>query len=286
MSQTATLEEPKAATTISDLCALAIRVPLYHQRIIEEARNTEAPVDGVGGIGRAPDIRELALGEPAPEITEAAFEKIQHLEAIVAASERIINGLADDSPRFEDIRTAIREVVGRVREYGRATLGKILSLNRIDPPARAVTTAAFKALDESVERLGELSQVPIRAQSIVATADVAQGRSAPSPGNTSASNATNTESEPGQAAAEIAGAEKGPQAFEHALPANSEQIEWSGPLTKAEMARRITGDPKARTRKVESLLGRYGIELVGGCLYRVRLDTMDKETRRKMTEST
>jgi len=60
--------------------------------------------------------------------------------------------------------------------------------------------------------------------------------------------------------------------------------EFSAPMSLSEMARRITGDPDARPRKVRPLLKRYGLEQVGnsGRLWRVRLETMDAGTRRKI----
>jgi hypothetical protein len=58
--------------------------------------------------------------------------------------------------------------------------------------------------------------------------------------------------------------------------------EWSAPMAKAEMARRITGKANARSREVEALLRRFGLERVAGLKWRVRLDTMDPATRRKI----
>ena len=53
-------------------------------------------------------------------------------------------------------------------------------------------------------------------------------------------------------------------------------------MTRAEMARRITGKDKARTREINTMLERYGIERVEGNRYRVRIDGMDPNTRRKI----
>lgn len=60
--------------------------------------------------------------------------------------------------------------------------------------------------------------------------------------------------------------------------------EWSAPMSKSEMARRIMRDKDARSRKVEALLKRHGLEHIKGKQYRVRLDTMDALTRRKLEE--
>jgi len=57
-------------------------------------------------------------------------------------------------------------------------------------------------------------------------------------------------------------------------------VEWSHPMTKAEMARRITRNPNARTRDIEELLEkRYDVEHIKGYIYRIRIDSMDKRTK-------
>ena len=61
-------------------------------------------------------------------------------------------------------------------------------------------------------------------------------------------------------------------------------IEWSIPMSKAEMAKRLTGDPNARSRKVEALLARYGLEQVSPRQWRVRLDKMDMASRAKVED--
>jgi hypothetical protein len=58
--------------------------------------------------------------------------------------------------------------------------------------------------------------------------------------------------------------------------------EWSAPMTRTDMARRITGDRYARPRKVEKLLHRYGLRHVDGRMFQVRVDTMDSATRKKV----
>jgi hypothetical protein len=63
---------------------------------------------------------------------------------------------------------------------------------------------------------------------------------------------------------------------------SNREREWSGPMSRSDMARRITGDPSARPRKVQALLERYGLEHIKGRQYRVRLDQMDASTRRKL----
>ncbi len=61
-----------------------------------------------------------------------------------------------------------------------------------------------------------------------------------------------------------------------------EKPEWSAPMTRTEMARRITGNETPRLRKVQPLLDRFGLDHVEGRNYRVRLDRMDANTRRKI----
>lgn len=198
MAQAATLEEPKPVAQISDLSVLVASVPKLHLDIIEEARKAakgEYPGVACDGLGKVPDLPAIARGEPPHEVIEAAWEKIQRIETIVSASGQIITGLGDDSARFNDIRIAIRDAVHRVREYGRATINEVRSLNRVDLNVNAVHAAAFKALEESAERLGELSQVPLRATPPVVASEVVDPK-----------RAMTVEDEPDQAAAEIAAA--------------------------------------------------------------------------------
>ncbi len=65
-------------------------------------------------------------------------------------------------------------------------------------------------------------------------------------------------------------------------PAPRIEGEWSAPMTKAEMARRITGNRKARAREVEAILVSYGIKNLSGNKWSVRLDGMDSNTRKKI----
>lgn len=58
--------------------------------------------------------------------------------------------------------------------------------------------------------------------------------------------------------------------------------EWSAPMTKTEMARRITGRNKVRAREVEPFLAQHGLRHVAGRKFIVRLDTMDANNRRKL----
>jgi len=58
--------------------------------------------------------------------------------------------------------------------------------------------------------------------------------------------------------------------------------EWSAPMSKSEMARRITGRRKARAREVASFLEPHEIKSVGGNKWIVRLDKMDANNRRKL----
>jgi len=56
--------------------------------------------------------------------------------------------------------------------------------------------------------------------------------------------------------------------------------EWSAPMTRTEIARRITGRANARPRKVQALLNRYGLQHVAGRMYQVRLDKMESNIRK------
>jgi hypothetical protein len=60
--------------------------------------------------------------------------------------------------------------------------------------------------------------------------------------------------------------------------------EWSAPMTRTEMARRITGKKKPRPREVDDFLHRHGLEHVSGRKCRVRLDNMDKAMRGRLEE--
>lgn len=61
------------------------------------------------------------------------------------------------------------------------------------------------------------------------------------------------------------------------------RVEWSVQMSKTELARRLTGEHNARPRKIEALLQRYGAEQVTDRQWRVRLDTMDTATRKRIT---
>ncbi len=72
------------------------------------------------------------------------------------------------------------------------------------------------------------------------------------------------------------------------FPAGQDQVianeEWSAPMTKTEMARRITGKRKARPREVAAFLNQHGLRHVAGRKFIVRLDNMDANNRRKLEE--
>lgn len=57
---------------------------------------------------------------------------------------------------------------------------------------------------------------------------------------------------------------------------------WSPPMSKTEMARRITNRSSARPRDVETILEQYGIRNVEGNRWTVRLDKMDAATRKRL----
>ena len=59
--------------------------------------------------------------------------------------------------------------------------------------------------------------------------------------------------------------------------------EWSAPMSKTEIARRITGDQRARPRNLNDLWSRLDLDPIGS-KYRVRLDTVDPNTRRKLEQ--
>jgi hypothetical protein len=75
-----------------------------------------------------------------------------------------------------------------------------------------------------------------------------------------------------------------PEAKNPALdqPLNGEVGEWCIPMPQIEMARRITGKKRARAREVQAFLRRHGLECVRGNKWKVRLDKMDQDTRRKL----
>jgi hypothetical protein len=60
--------------------------------------------------------------------------------------------------------------------------------------------------------------------------------------------------------------------------------EWSALMSLSEMARRLTGDPNARPRKVRSILESCGLRHVEGHMWQVRLDTMDLQTRQRFKQ--
>lgn len=66
------------------------------------------------------------------------------------------------------------------------------------------------------------------------------------------------------------------------VPTEISQQAWSSPMTRTEMARRITGTKKPRPRDVDVLLRQYGLRSAGGRKWQVRLDTMDGYTRGKI----
>ncbi len=68
---------------------------------------------------------------------------------------------------------------------------------------------------------------------------------------------------------------------ERATPATGE---WSEPMSRAEFARRAYGGAKGKTRArdAQPLLRQYGFEQISRNLVRVRLDTMDAATRRRI----
>lgn len=58
--------------------------------------------------------------------------------------------------------------------------------------------------------------------------------------------------------------------------------EWSSPMTRTEMARRLTGNSKARHREVKHFLQQFGLRHVNGKKYQIRLDKMDAYTRQNI----
>ena len=58
--------------------------------------------------------------------------------------------------------------------------------------------------------------------------------------------------------------------------------ERCAPMSKVEMARRLTGRPQARGRDVESLLREHDLQPAEGRKWTVRMDTMDPGSREKL----
>ena len=58
--------------------------------------------------------------------------------------------------------------------------------------------------------------------------------------------------------------------------------ERCAPMSKAEMARRLTGRPQARGRDVKSFLREHDLQHAEGRKWTVRLDTMDQGSREKL----
>jgi hypothetical protein len=63
-------------------------------------------------------------------------------------------------------------------------------------------------------------------------------------------------------------------------------MERSAPMSKAEMARRLTGRPKARGRDIEPFLRDHDLQHAEGHNWTVRLDTMDQRSREKLEQQT
>jgi len=61
--------------------------------------------------------------------------------------------------------------------------------------------------------------------------------------------------------------------------------EWSIPMSKTAMARKLKDDKHARPRDVESLLAQYGVKQIGPRQFEIRLDQMDVHTRRRFDSS-
>ena len=58
--------------------------------------------------------------------------------------------------------------------------------------------------------------------------------------------------------------------------------QWSIPMSKTEMARRLKDDPHARPRQIEEQLKEWGLEEVTPKKFRVRLDLMDDANRKRI----
>lgn len=61
--------------------------------------------------------------------------------------------------------------------------------------------------------------------------------------------------------------------------------EWSAPMSKDEIARRVTGNPSSRFREVQPFIGEYGLRQVSERKWQVRLDRMDQHNREKLEGS-
>lgn len=59
--------------------------------------------------------------------------------------------------------------------------------------------------------------------------------------------------------------------------------EWSAAMSKTEIAKRITGDQHARPRNLKDFWSRLDLDPIGK-KYRIRLDTLDPNTRRKLEQ--
>ena len=66
---------------------------------------------------------------------------------------------------------------------------------------------------------------------------------------------------------------------------SSPQGEWSEPMSWAEVARRVFGNPKDRARKVKLLFKSDEFQQVSPKLVRVRLDKLDSLTRRRIEKA-
>ncbi len=80
----------------------------------------------------------------------------------------------------------------------------------------------------------------------------------------------------------IAGYREQLVAIRHAVQPTSEKENRSAPMSKTEMARRITGRTNARLRDVESILEQHDLKHIEGNKWSVRLDGMDAGTRKRL----
>jgi hypothetical protein len=66
------------------------------------------------------------------------------------------------------------------------------------------------------------------------------------------------------------------------IDATDAEPEWSVPMTKKELTKRLVRGDGVRPRKVEGILKKiYGLEHIEGYQWRVRLDKMDPATRKR-----
>ncbi len=66
------------------------------------------------------------------------------------------------------------------------------------------------------------------------------------------------------------------------IDATDAEPEWSVPMTKTELTKRLVRGDGVRPRKVEGILmEKYGLEHIKGYQWRVRLDRMDPATRKR-----